>query len=64
MNPDDSGVHYNLGILYDDKLNNEPRAIKHYKKFLELVPMGEDSARVRQWILKAEEEKRLGGEMR
>lgn len=64
IDPSDSGVHYNLGILYDDKLNMNDKAMNHYYKFLALRPMGETAERVRDWITKLELENRLGKEMR
>jgi len=64
INPDDANVHYNLGILYDDKLNNNEKAIEHYKRYLQLRPSGDDTARVKTWMLHAEQEQRLGPEMR
>jgi len=64
IDPKDSGVHYNLGILYDDKLNRNNKAMQHYYKFLSLRPMGETAERVRDWITKLELENRLGKEMR
>jgi tetratricopeptide (TPR) repeat protein len=64
IDPNDADVHYNLGILYDDKLNNNAKAIEHYNSFLKLRPIGKDAQLVRQWILMAEQEKRIGAEMR
>lgn len=64
INPKDANVHYNLGILYDDKLNMNLKAIEHYKKFLELRPIGEEAEQVKTWILHAEQEQRLGVQMR
>lgn len=64
INPRDANVHYNLGILYDDKLNKNRKAVAHYKKFLQLRPVGEDAERVKRWILHAEQEERLGAEVR
>lgn len=64
IDPKDPGVHYNLGILYDDKLNRNNKAMYHYYKFLSLRPMGETAERVRDWITKLELENRLGKEMR
>ena len=59
LDPRDANVHYNLGILYDDKLKNDARAIKHYQKYLQLRPMGEDSEQVKEWIMHAEQQQRL-----
>ncbi len=64
IDPKDAGVHYNIGILYDDKLNRNGQAMYHYRKFLSLRPMGETAERVRDWITKLELENRLGKEMR
>ena len=59
IDPADANVHYNLGILYDDKLNDNAKAIKHYQKYLQLRPTGEDTEQVRQWIMYAEQQQRL-----
>jgi tetratricopeptide (TPR) repeat protein len=50
INPDDSSVHYNLGILYDDNLDESKKARKHYERFLELAPNDPDAPNVAQWI--------------
>ena len=59
IDPADANVHYNLGILYDDKLNDNAKAIKHYEKYLELHPLGEELEQVKHWILQAEQQERL-----
>ncbi len=64
IDPNDPGVHYNLGILYDDKLNMGNKAKAHYKKYLEIVPKGENTYKVRQWLTDIELETRLGAEAR
>ena len=64
LKPDDAGVHYNLGILYDDKLNNNHKAKTYYTRFLELRPMGDDTTCVKDWLFNIEQENRLGVEMR
>ena len=50
INPDNSAVHYNLGILYDEDLNMPKKALKHYKRFLELSPDDKDAGKVYEWI--------------
>jgi len=62
--PDDPSVHFNLGILYDDKLNKNAKAITHYTRFLELKPKGDDAVRVKQWMFNAEQEIRIGPTVR
>lgn len=64
IDPDDPETHYNLAILYDDKLHENKKAIRHYKEFLKLRPMGDDAVQARAWIFRAEQEIRLGAEVR
>ena len=59
LNPKDANAHYNLAILYDDKLGRNDKAIHHYQRYLELRPQGEESEWVKNWILYAEQERRL-----
>ena len=56
----DANVHYNLAILYDDKLRRNDKAIVHYKKYLNLHPVGEGVIQVKEWLLHAEQQQRLG----
>jgi tetratricopeptide (TPR) repeat protein len=60
IDPKDAGAHYNLGILYDDKLNNNHKASTHYKRYLELRPMGDNATQVRGWLTHIEFEERVG----
>ena len=60
----DAGVYYNLGILYDDKLNSNHKALVNYNKYLELRPKGEKPHLVREWITNIELEQRIGPETR
>jgi chromosome segregation ATPase len=64
IDPNDADVHYNLAILYDDRLNNNKKAERHYYKFLSLRPIGESGERVKDWIMEAELERRLGKKVR
>jgi len=64
IDPTDSDTHYNLAILYDDRLNDNKKAKKHYYKFLALRPIEEPGEIVREWIMRAELEKRLGSTVR
>lgn len=48
--PEDSAVHFNLGILYEDDLKDLKKARKHYERFLVLAPNDADAARVREWL--------------
>jgi len=46
----DPGVHYNLGILYDDHLKDRQSAKYHFEKFLELAPNDKDASKVIEWL--------------
>lgn len=64
IDPEDAEAHYNLAILYDDKLHKETKAIIHYERYLVLKPKDESGVQVKQWMFKAELEKRIGAEVR
>lgn len=49
-------VHYNLGVLYDDYLKESRKALRYYRKYLELSPAAPDAAAVRAWIYDLESE--------
>jgi len=57
LDPNNSNVHYNLGVLYDDCLNNKKKAIYHYRQYVELSPEAKDVKLVKEWILEARWEK-------
>jgi len=50
FDPQDQDAHFNLGILYQDKLRDPARAREHYQAFLTLAPDGSDAERVRGWL--------------
>jgi tetratricopeptide (TPR) repeat protein len=50
IDPNDPGVHYNLGILYDDNLGNASKALHHYQSFLDLAPHDKDAPNVIEWM--------------
>jgi len=54
LDPNDPEVHYNLGILYDDELNETRRAAMHYRKYLKLRPHAADVDQVKQWLMRTE----------
>ncbi|MDD4869240.1 MAG: tetratricopeptide repeat protein [Kiritimatiellae bacterium] len=51
IDPTDADVHYNLGILYDENLNDKPRAAMHYRRYLKLRPNGSDVDTVKNWLI-------------
>lgn len=50
LQPTLATAYYNLGILYDDHLNNGPAAIAAYEQYLLLAPAAKDAKTVRGWI--------------
>ncbi|MDD5129045.1 MAG: tetratricopeptide repeat protein [Candidatus Omnitrophica bacterium] len=56
LSPDDADIHYNLAIVYDDFLQDNEKAIFHYRRYLELSPDAPDSGIVGEWIVEAKEE--------
>ena len=61
--PDDPDSHYNLALVYDDHLNDKSKAIRHYKRYLELRPGGSDARKVEYWIVRAEKEMESEGQV-
>lgn len=49
--PTDAGSHYNLGILYEDVLEDKGKAAMHYRAYLKLAPNAEDVDQVKGWLL-------------
>lgn len=52
VDPTDAFCHYNLGILYDDELNNPRRAAMHYRRYLKLRPHAPDVDMVKEWLMR------------
>jgi tetratricopeptide (TPR) repeat protein len=46
-----SYAHHNLGVLYDYYLDDDERAIRHYKQYLNLKPVEERALEIRKRIL-------------
>jgi len=54
LDPNDADVHYNLGVLYDDYLDDKESAALHYRKYLLLKPHAADVDQVKDWLMKIE----------
>lgn len=54
IDPTDPDVHYNLGILYDEKLHNKAKAALHYRTYLKLNPSAGDADTVKGWLTQNE----------
>ncbi|MFH1904915.1 MAG: tetratricopeptide repeat protein [bacterium] len=57
FDPNNSAVHYNLGILYDDHLRNNKKAVYHYQQYVKFSPDAKDVSLVKEWILKIQNKK-------
>jgi nucleoid-associated protein YgaU len=47
-------IHYKLGLLYDDKLNDPLNALHHFKRYLILNPAGESAREVKDFMKRDE----------
>jgi len=47
-------IHYKLGLLYDDKLNDPLNALHHFKRYVSLAPEGPHAKEVREFIKRDE----------
>ena len=47
-------IHYKLGLLYDDKMNDPLNAVHHYKRYLTLQPTGARAMEVKNFIKRDE----------
>jgi tetratricopeptide (TPR) repeat protein len=64
LKPDDASTHYNLGILYEEHLNQLKRGIKHYNTFLALSNDAEKNRVVRDWLYMAQRRVNQHGQSR
>jgi LysM repeat protein len=47
-------IHYKLGLLYDDKMNEPINALHHWKRYLTLSPTGNHAAEVKGFMKRDE----------
>ena len=47
-------VHYRLGLLYDDKMNDPLNALHHFKRYLTLAPGGSRATEVKNFMKRDE----------
>jgi tetratricopeptide (TPR) repeat protein len=52
--PSDAEVHYKLGLLYDDKMNDPLNALHHFKRYLAIAPAGPHAADVKNFVKRDE----------
>ncbi len=51
FNPQLSYAHYNLAIIYDYYLSDNPSALDHYRQYMEMGPDESDSQKIRERML-------------
>ena len=47
-------IHYKLGLLYDDKMNDAVNGLHHFKRYLVLRPTGGHATEVKDFIRRDE----------
>ena len=52
--PSSAEVHYKLGLIYDDKMNDPLNALHHFKRFLTLEPSGKRAQEVKGFMKRDE----------
>jgi LysM repeat protein len=52
--PSDAEVHYKLGLLYDDKMNDPLNALHHFKRYMAIAPAGVHAADVKNFVKRDE----------
>src|SRR5438270_13623036 len=52
--PQSAEVHFKLGVLYDDKLNDALHALHHFKRYLILNPDGSHANEARDFMKRDE----------
>lgn len=51
---EDADCHYNLAVVYDEKLHDDAMALKHYREYLRLKPNAPEFLKIRKWIIDKE----------
>lgn len=54
MDPNNAAAHFELGLLYEDKLQDYAYAIYHYRRYLELRPHAEKAEYVKQFVVRSQ----------
>lgn len=49
-----AAIHYELALLYDDKMNEPLHALHHFKRYLILAPAGKHAAEVKEFMKRDE----------
>jgi nucleoid-associated protein YgaU len=52
--PASADIHYKLGLIYDDKLNDPLNALHHFKRFLALEPTGKRAEEAKNFMKRDE----------
>ncbi len=52
--PDSADIHYQLALLYDDKMNEPLHALHHFKRYLTLAPAGPHAEEAKNFMKRDE----------
>ncbi len=52
--PRSAEIHYRLGLLYDDKMNDPLNALHHFKRYLTITPAGSHASEVKNFMKRDE----------
>ena len=50
LDPSNADAYLQLGIIYDDNIKDEERAVEYYRRYLRLDPDSDKAQRVREWL--------------
>jgi len=54
IDPSDADAHFNLAVLYEERMDQPRRAVMHYRRYLMLRPHAADADTVKAWLLDLE----------
>jgi len=55
LDPGNAEGYLQLGIIYDDNIKDEEKAVEYYRRYLQLDPDSDKAQRVRKWLQKSRE---------
>lgn len=54
LRPEDADCHYNLAVIYDEKVKDAAKALEHYREYLRLDPDTPELLKIQKWIIDKE----------
>jgi len=59
IHPTHAWIHHNLAVIYDYYVHDDLQALYHYRQYLQLKPIEEEAAQIRERILEMELKKNM-----